>query len=154
MDNRLFVFMHYILIMSVYDKVTVLDCLLNLMTDLSRERERERLKKDSYGKPQTKCICPRVTFYRILMRLVHEWWASVVFHPQVHTAKPMVDTSAPRVHPHVTSKWKKQQVWHWTEEGRVEKKKIVYISIFHPSSPLLILHLIAYENGHKLCTSV
>ena len=29
---------------------------------------------------------------------------------QVHTAKPMIDTKAPTVRPHITSKWKKQQV--------------------------------------------
>ena len=134
MDNHLFVFMHY---NTHYERVWYSHCtgLSFKPNDRSFKGEREGLKKGSYGKPQTKCICPQVTFYRILMRLVHEWWANVVFHPQVHTAKPMVDTRAPRVHPHVTSKWKKQQVWHWTEEGRVEKKRL-FISLF--STPRLL----------------
>ena len=41
-----------------------------------------------------------------IAQITNTMWPPV----QVKTAKPMVDTTAPRQHPHVTSKQKKEQV--------------------------------------------
>ena len=75
------------------------------LIDLPREREGKK------GSLKTEC---KIAHKSPSAKLCRGWFMSdqlvLCFHLQVQTAKPMVDTSAPRVHPHVTSKWKKQQV--------------------------------------------